>query len=118
MTKREELRKSLEDKEYRREFGDDVETTLAFQIRALREKHGWTRRDLAIRTGSSLAAVVLWEDPDGEPFTLQEIKNLAKAFDVALIVRFAPFSELIDWLADLTPDRLSPQSFDEEERSS
>ena len=33
---------------------------------------------------------------------------------LSLIVRFVPFSELIQWTDNLSPEVMAPQSFDEE----
>jgi len=105
---------SLEDEEYRRAYAEDVGTGLAFQIRMLREKHGWTQEQLAALTGKKQATISQWENPDYGNYTLSTLKSLAAAFDVALVVKYAPFSELVDWNVNLTPARLAPSSFTEE----
>ena len=106
---------SLRDEEYRREFSDDVGTGLAFQIRSLREKNGWTQEQLAERTGKKQETISLWENPNYGSYTLNSLKGLAAAFDVSLLVKFAPFSDLVDWSVNLTPERLAPPSFIEED---
>jgi transcriptional regulator with XRE-family HTH domain len=116
-TKYEQIWHSLEDEEYRREFNADVDTGLAFQIRALREKNGWTQGELAERAGSDQGTISQWENPNYGRYTLKTLKSLANAFDVGLLVRFAPFSELALWHATLTPRSLAPHSFDEENSS-
>lgn len=114
MTKRQQILKSLEDREYRREFAADIGTGLAFQIRLLRENRGWIQEQLADRMGKRQETISQWENPDYGRYTLNTLRELAAAFDVALLVRFAPFSELVDWSINLTPERLAPPSFDEE----
>jgi transcriptional regulator with XRE-family HTH domain len=114
MDKKQQLWKSLEDKEYRRAFSADVGTGLAFQVRRLREKARWTQEQLAQRLRKPQPQISQWENPDYGRYSLSTLKQLAAAFDVALIVRFAPFSELVDWTANLTPERLAPLSFGEE----
>jgi len=117
MTKRQQILKSLENEEYRREFAADVGTSLAIQIRLLREKLGWTQEELAQRMGKRQETISQWENPDYGRYTLNTLKELASAYDVALLVRFAPFSDLVDWIANLTPQRLAPPSFAEEVQS-
>ncbi len=107
---------SLQDEEYRREYSADVGTGLAFQIKLLREKNGWTQQQLAERAGGQQETISQWENPNYGSYTLNSLKSLAAAFDVALMVKFAPFSELVEWSADLTPERLAPPSFTEEQR--
>ena len=107
--------KSLEDPEYRRIFVDEhVSTGLAFQIRQLREDREWTQEQLAQRTGKAQETISLWENPDYGRYSLRTLKDLAAAFDVALLVRFAPFTDLASWVTELTPERLAPPNFDKE----
>ena len=116
-TKADQLWKSIEDDEMRREFNVDVDTGLAFQIRLLREKNGWTQGQLAERAGSKQETICQWENPNYGRYTLTTLKGLATAFDVGLIVKFAPFSEVIEWNANLTPERLAPPSYAEERQA-
>ena len=46
--------------------------------------------------------------------TLKTLKRLASAFEVGLMVKFVPFSELVESELHLTPDSLKVRSFDEE----
>jgi transcriptional regulator with XRE-family HTH domain len=87
---------------------------LPIQIRRLRERHGWTQAELAEKAGTQQVVVSRWENPDNKGITLNTLKRLARAFDVALIVRFAPFSEFIDWVCTLSPHSFQPASFEEE----
>lgn len=116
-TKYYQLWKSIEDEEMRREFNLDVDTTLAFQIKLLREKNGWTQAQLAERAGSKQETISQWENPNYGSYTLKTLKGLATAFDVGLMVKFAKFSEIVEWNANLTPERLAPPSFTEEQAS-
>jgi transcriptional regulator with XRE-family HTH domain len=59
----------------------------------------------------------------GKP-TITTLKRLAAALDVALIVRFVPFSELVDWVSEtprtingLTTESLAVANFEIEEQS-
>ena len=56
-----------------------------------------------------------WENPNYGRYTLATLKEFAKAFDVGLLVRFVPFSKLVDWTVDLTSDVIAPASFSEEQ---
>ncbi|MGB6837009.1 MAG: helix-turn-helix transcriptional regulator [Dehalococcoidia bacterium] len=114
MSKYQEVWKSLEDEEYRREFNLDIDTGLAFQIKMLREKNGWTQEQLAQRAGSKQETICQWENPNYGRYTLMSLKTLAVTFDVGLMVRFVPFSELVNWNTTLTPQRIAPPGFTEE----
>ena len=117
MAKYEHVWNSLRDEEYRREYSADVGTGLAFQIKLLRERNGWTQEHLAQRIGRQQETISQWENPNYGSYALKSLKALASAFDVALIVKFAPFSELVRWNTNLTPERLAPRSFSEEDQT-
>jgi transcriptional regulator with XRE-family HTH domain len=110
---------ALADKEYRDLYvAEHIRTGIAFQIRAMRDDRGWTQTELGQRAqGMAQETISQLEDPDYGRLTLRTLRRLASALDVALVVRFAPFSELIDWIVRLTPERLAPPSFDQELRS-
>jgi transcriptional regulator with XRE-family HTH domain len=73
--------------------------TIAHQIRLMRESAGWTQQQLADAIGTNQNGVYRLESPNyGRP-TLTTLKRVAAALDVALVVRFVPFSELVDWVS-------------------
>jgi HTH-type transcriptional regulator/antitoxin HipB len=106
---------TLRDKAFRDHFSEDqVYELLALQIRQLREKNGWTQEELGARVGLVQSAIARVENPDYTGSRISTLSKLARAFDVALIVRYAPFSELADWLSGLSPASFAPASFGEE----
>lgn len=112
---KEQLIDLLRDNEFRGHFtSDQVYELLAVQIRQLREKHRWTQTELGDRAGMQQVQVSRTENPDYKGTRISTLSKLADAFDVALIVRLAPFGELIDWVANLSPASFEPASFDEE----
>jgi transcriptional regulator with XRE-family HTH domain len=112
-TRREQIAASLRDKEYRDAFvADHIDTGVAFQIRATREARGWSQKDLGRRAGMAQERVSVLEDPDYGKLTLTTLKRLASAFDTALVVRFVPFSQLVDWATDLAPEHLAVPDFE------
>jgi len=107
----------LKDKEYRDAFvAEHIDTGVPFQIRALREQEGrkWTQKDLGIRAGMAQETISRLEDPNYGKLTLKTLKRIASAFDVALMVRFISFSELVEWELHLTPDSLRALSFEKD----
>ncbi len=118
MDRRTEMLKSLEDRDYRPEFvSESINVGLAFQIRQMRESRGWTQEDLARGTGKAQETISAWESQDYGRYSLSTLKTLAAAFDVALLVRFVSFTELVDSIVGLTPERLAPPSYDQERKS-
>ena len=113
--KEKQLRDSLASKEYREALAiEHVNTTLAIQIRKMRENSQWRQSDLANCLGKHQEAISQWENPDYGRHSLTTLKSLAAAFDVALLVKFIPFSELVQDMVSLSETRLSPPSFSEE----
>ena len=108
----------LSDKEYREMFADElVGTSLAFQIRRLREARNLSQVDISKLTGKAQPTISQWEDPNYGRYTLSTLKELATAFGVALLVRFISFGELADWTVDVSQNRLTPPSYDEERQA-
>lgn len=91
-----------------------IKTGIPFQIRALRDKKGWTQGELGNRLGMTQTNISRLESPGYGRLNITTLQRIAAAFDVGLIVRFVPFSELIGWVDKLSPEAVAPKSFDEE----
>lgn len=116
-SKQEQMWENLRDKDFRKQFIDEhVNVGIAFQVRSLRNRQNLEQSELAQLLGVKQPLISSWENPNYGNYTLNTLKNLAKAFDVGLLVRFVPFSTLIDWTVDLTSDAIAPPSFNEEEK--
>jgi transcriptional regulator with XRE-family HTH domain len=112
------LREELKDREYRDAYvAATVRNGVAFQIRAMRESRGWDQKKLATKMGNeNLQPIVSrYENPDYGRFTVSSLLDLAKAFDVGLVVRFAPFSELINRDEELSAISLDVASYAKEQ---
>ena len=103
-TRRRQIVASLQDKDYRDAFvAAEISTTVPFQIREMRNDRGWTQAQLADQTGQDQPTMCKFENPDYAQFSITSLKRLAAAFDVALIVKFVPFSELVDQAVSKAP---------------
>jgi transcriptional regulator with XRE-family HTH domain len=114
---RKDLRKSLSNKDRRDAFVSAyIDETIPFQIRALREQadRNWTQEDLATQAGMKQERISTLENPNYGSYSLRILKQIAAAFDVALMVRFVPFSELAEWKLHLSSGSLDVLSFDRE----
>jgi transcriptional regulator with XRE-family HTH domain len=104
-TKSSLIRKIKKSKEYRDEFVDaEISVGLPFQIRALREQHGWSQKELAEATAMLQPRICAMEQAGYGNFTLNTLKKLASAFDVGLLVRFVSFGELVNLADVFSPD--------------
>ncbi|PYX70434.1 MAG: hypothetical protein DMG72_18780 [Acidobacteria bacterium] len=115
---RKNLVQELRDPFYRRAFikahaGDSI----AFQLKAMRLARKMEQRDVAALLGNPKLQPMIsrYENPDYGKYSVSTLLELADAFDVALIVHFAPFSELVDWDMTRSSETLNPVSFDEDE---
>ena len=102
----------------------NVDKGIAYQIVATREDRGWNRSDLARESGMTPNNFSRLEDPEYGKHTLSSLKRIAAALDVALVVRFVPFSQFIDWISGtpyldrgIRPEALAVPSFHDEEKS-
>jgi transcriptional regulator with XRE-family HTH domain len=104
--------KKLRNKEYRESFvASQISNTIAAQIFSLREARGWKQAEVAARAGMKQSRISDLEDPNYENYETRTLVKLASAFDVGLVVRFVPFSELVKWSANLSPRDFLPKEF-------
>lgn len=116
-----DLLQELENLEYRKGFVEGhAKDTIAFQIRQLRKTEGWDQSDLARELGNPKLQPMIsrYENPDYGRYSITTLLELAAAFDVALVVRFAPFSELVEWDFKSTPQTLAPATYSNDKRLS
>jgi transcriptional regulator with XRE-family HTH domain len=90
---------------------DTVDDSIAVQVYSMRRRRGWTQEALAENTGTKQSGVCRWENGE-PPQSLTTLKKIAAAFDVGLIVRFVPFSEMVQ--GDSQPVDKHVPSFNED----
>ena len=118
MSDKRKLAGKLKDKRYRDAFvASQVRVTIPFQVRALRAQRGWDQKTLAEKAGMLQPRISEIETP-GTPLTLRTIQRIASGFDVGLIVRFAPFGDLIRFSDEFSPDTFRVPSFPDEQFAS
>jgi transcriptional regulator with XRE-family HTH domain len=98
-----------------------IDKGIAYQIRALRDRQELSQEELAAKVDMNQNAISRLESPERGRPTITTLKRLAEAFDVALIVRFVPFSKLVKWVSGtpfieegLSTESLAVPNFDEE----
>ena len=91
-------------KEYRHAFVEEtIRAGIAAQIKAMRERmRDMTQKKFGELLGNkSQSWVARLEDPNAARPTLSTLLSVAEACDVCLQVRFAPFSEFINWVSGI-----------------
>jgi len=113
--RKEKLINELRDKEYRDAFtSEHIASGIPFQIKALRDQREWSQKELGKKATMLQERISVLEDPNYAKFNINTLKKIASAFDVGLVVRFVPFSELAEWELNLSSDSLKVPSFNEE----
>lgn len=103
-----QLWSNFRDKEYRDGFLEEtIADTLAVQIQRMRQSRGWTQAELAARTDTKQAGVCRWEN-SAPPASLTTLRKIAAAFDVALVVKFVPFSQILLGDGDAVDKEIAP----------
>ncbi len=106
---------SLRNKAYRDALvAEGIDEHIPSQIRAMRQARGWSQKELAKRLDMTQHGVSRLENPNYGRFTLATLKRLAPVFDVALVVRYVPFSEYATWMAALSPEDLAVPDYEHE----
>ena len=92
----EKIWKKLKDKRYREEYATAMlKRMIPYQIRAIRKKRGWSQAQLAEAAQVTQGVISRAEDPDYGNLTLTTIGRIAAGYDLAAIIRFVPFNELV-----------------------
>jgi transcriptional regulator with XRE-family HTH domain len=109
------LSEKLKDTEYRKAFvASQINIGIPFQVRALLKARGWTQDELAERSGMLQPRISAILKPGKTRPNIETLRRLANAFDCGLLVRFAPFSELLNWSEQFSPDNFRVPSFTED----
>ena len=113
-TRIDKLISELRDPEYRHTYVEaHTKDTIAFQLRRMRLANEWEQKDVATKLGNPKLQPMIsrYENPDYGRYSVTSLLELAKVFDVALVVRFAKFGELVRWDLHKTADSLRPVSY-------
>ena len=87
------------DKEYRHAYlSSAIGQTLSTQIYYLRTRENWSQYDLAEKAHMKQPQISRLEKTC-ENVSLATLKKIASAFDVALVIKFVPFSKAVKELA-------------------
>ena len=112
------MKDKFSEKAYRDAYvREQVRIGVPYQIRALRQERGWTQKELGERSGKPQNVISRLEDPNYGKLSLQSLMDMASAFDVALMVKFVPFSRFIREFSDLSPRALEAASFSEDQKT-
>ncbi len=105
----------LKDKKYRDAYVlEHIKTGVPYQIQAVRKQRGWTQKELGIRADKPQTVISRLENTEYGNLNLRSLIEMASAFDVALLVKFVPFSRFVSEFENVSMDNLGASSFEEE----
>jgi transcriptional regulator with XRE-family HTH domain len=109
------LRSEFQNEDYRHSYAEEcVNTMIATQIKVLREERIMTQSSLAQKAEMAQPRLSVMESADYSNWSVNTLKRLARAFDLALSVKFEAFSEVILDFEEMSKDTLSRPSFKED----
>jgi transcriptional regulator with XRE-family HTH domain len=109
------LMEKLSRKGYRAAYvGEHVRRGIAAQIRAMRDQRGWNQGKLSKELGKPQSVVSRLEDPSYGKVTVQTLLEVAATFDVALQIRFVPFSSFLQQTRDVSTRSMQVVSFSDD----
>jgi transcriptional regulator with XRE-family HTH domain len=93
---------------------EHIRRGVAYQIRELRHQRGWNQGQFSKHLGKPQSVVCRLEDPGYGKYTIQTLLEIASVFDVAVQVRFVPFSKFLRQTRDVSVSSLQVESFEQE----
>lgn len=107
--------RKMKSKEYREAFvAAQISNTISAQIHTMRQVRGWTQNELASRCDMRQPRISALEDPDFDNVEIGTLRRVASAFDVGLIVRFAPFSEVARLSSSMKPSDFNVEGYEKD----
>ncbi len=99
-------------KEHRHGYVDEfLNTSIATQIKVLREQRGWTQEELANQAGMKQATISRIENVNYSSWSIATLRKLAEAFDLALCVTFEDFDARLLDIKSFSRETLERNSF-------
>ena len=110
-----EIFTDFSDLEYRHAYIDEfINNQLATQIRTLRIARGLNQRDLAERAAMAQSRISALENVNYSSWSVATLKRLARAFDVALSIKFVAFGQALPESLAFRQGSLAVPKFEDE----
>jgi transcriptional regulator with XRE-family HTH domain len=95
----------LDDRDYRADYiRAKLDVLIPSQLRGLRRRDDLTQPQLAEMAGMKQARISAMETPGRVNFNRETLVRMAATYGVGLIVRFVPFSEMLEWENEYSQD--------------
>ncbi len=111
----ETLKRELMDEEYRNAYAEDfLNTSIATQIRVLRDLRQMSQQELADRIGTKQAGISRLENVNYSAWKTETLRKLARALGVRLRITFETFGTLLDDAAQFSRESLQRPKFEDD----
>jgi transcriptional regulator with XRE-family HTH domain len=90
-----------------------ISVNIPSQIRALRRRRKLTQQELAQEADMKQSRISAMERP-GTKLNIETLIRIAAAFRTGLVVRFAPFSDMLDWENSFSQDSFDAARIEED----
>jgi transcriptional regulator with XRE-family HTH domain len=108
----ERLRRDFQDSDYRHVYANGfLDSSIATQIKVLREGRQWTQSDLAREANMVQSRISEIEDINYSSWSIRTLRRLAKALDLRLKVSFEEFGTLLTDYKRLNRASLTRRAF-------
>lgn len=106
------IKSSFRDKEYRHGYVDDfLNTSIATQIKVLREQRGWSQQELAKHAEMLQPRISVMENINYSSWSIKILRKIAEAFDLTLRVSFESFGTRVKDIEEFSRKALERASF-------
>jgi transcriptional regulator with XRE-family HTH domain len=106
------LKEEFQDEEYRYAYAEDyLNTSIATQIKVLREQRELTQQELAAKVGTKQAGVSRLENVNYSAWKTQTLRKIARALGVRLKITFETFGTFLDEAAGFSRETLERPDF-------
>jgi len=103
------------DREARNHYAQELlDSFIALQIKTLRQQRNWNQGELARRAKKHQSQISAMEQIDFGAWKISTLRQLAKAFDLALVVKFESFGRFLDEVLPVERGVLEKPSFPED----
>ncbi len=87
-----------------------LDSYIALQIKTLRQQRQWSQAELAALAGKHQSQISAMEQIDFGSWKISTLRRLAKAFDLALVVRFESFGRFLHEILPVERARGRPEA--------
>ena len=113
--RRQQLIESFQDKEYRDAFvASHITKGVALAFRETRRKQELSQEALAEKAQTKQKVISNLESLNYGNFSVNSLKRVASALDIALLVTPVSFGQFVDWIVNLSPESFAIPSFDQD----